>query len=61
MANKSFKDFKPGDMVTKKIIVLNFLASNGIEGKNALKMGKTLQKKIIKEIILKKTYCSNEH
>ena len=62
VANKSFKDFKSGDTVIKKIIVLNFWHQMGLKKKNALKKEKkTLQGKIIKEIILKKTYRSSEH
>ena len=55
VANKSFKDFKSGDTVIKKIIVLNIWHQMGLKKKNALKKGKkTLQGKIIKEIILRK-------
>ena len=35
VANKSFKDFKSGDTVIKKIIVLNIWHQMGLKKKNA--------------------------
>lgn len=52
VANKSFKDFKSGDTVIKKIIVLNIWHQMGLKKKNALKK----EKKHYREKLLKKLF-----
>ena len=52
VANKSFKDFKSGDTVIKKIIVLNIWHQMGLKKKNALKK----EKQHYREKLLKKLF-----
>ena len=53
VANKSFKDFKSGDTVIKKIIVLNFWHQMGLKKKKCFKKG---EKKHYREKLLKKLF-----